>query len=1057
MAHDDLIHEAFRRRAAERPGATALAHPEGTVGYGELDRWSDGLAAVLAAEGVGPGAIVPVLLPPSPSLAAVLLAVLKCGAAYAAIDTGWPAERLRRVAELLPGQIAVTGPGAGAGFAGRRVVIGPDGSATPGATPDATPDTTHRPPPIVAGDGAAAMVFFTSGSTGEPKAVLSPHRATMRLFTGPTFARFGHGTVMAQIAAVPWDALAMELWGPLVSGGTCALVTERPLTPAGLREAVTRYGVTTVFLTTSLFHLIVEEDLTAFAGLRTLVVGGEKLSAAHAGRLLAAWPELRLVNGYGPVESAVFALTHDVRPADVGAEIPLGRPVPRTRVVLMGRGERAGEQCAPGETGELCVAGDGLAIGYLGDPGLTAAKFTTERIDGQPLRLYRTGDLGRRGPDGVVHFHGRLDRQVKVRGHRLEPAGIERLADEVPGVRRSVVAVRRDGNGNATALALFYLPTDGHPAPAALTSALRNSLPGYSVPDEVIAVERIPLSATGKADTAALLAAFPGPRRDREPGEPQDRADPGALAGRSVGDVVADEVGALLGAGEVDRDASVFALGASSLTAVRLCTRLGTRFGRGIPVSQLMRTPTVAGLAEWLETFVVAPGAAVEPAVDEPSGGAPLTAAQHSFVLQHLRSGADLANNCPLSWTVTGPLDPDRLAAAVEDTHRRHGYLRARYEADDEVLAFDSQAPARFTRLVSDEPATAERLLEEHLAQPFDLAAGLVWRAVLVGDQGADRWLFGVAVHHVAFDGWSQHLLAREIGLAYAARGTGALPASVQAAPPQTVPTPAQTYRLLQELTGAVDLAAQRAYWARNLAGIVPITWPASGDPADPGPRSVEYPLDDGLLARIAEAARRQGAGLLTVLLEAVSRAVSAHTGQDDFGVGVPVSRRSTEALQRPVGCLIDTVCVRLRRTADPDSGTKGTAGATGSRTDGTAHAVAGALANADLSFAEVVRVVRPARSRRHPLYQVIAAVQDSPAPVLEVAGCGTRIREQDDVAWPQAELLVQLFNTPGERARLRVSRDLSAVGFAAFSAMARDIFDILHGVARQESGRGER
>ena len=269
---------------------------------------------------------------------------------------------------------------------------------------------------------------------------------------------------------------------------------------------------------------------------------------------------------------------------------------------------------------------------------------------------------------------------------------------------------------------------------------------------------------------------------------------------------------------------------------------------------------------------------------------------------------------------------------------------------------------------------------------------------MLVGDEGADRWLFGVAVHHVAFDGWSQHLLAREIGLAYAARGTGALPASVQAAPPQTVPTPAQTYRLLQELTGAVDLAAQRAYWARNLAGIVPITWPASGDPADPGPRSVEYPLDDGLLARIAEAARRQGAGLLTVLLEAVSRAVSAHTGQDDFGVGVPVSRRSTEALQRPVSCLIDTVCVRLRRTADPDSGTKGTAGATGSRTDGTAHAVAGALANADLSFAEVVRVVRPARSRRHPLYQVIAAVQDSPAPVLEVAGCGTRIREQDDV-----------------------------------------------------------
>ncbi len=1012
MPHTDLIHQAVRARAAERPDAVALAHPQGTMTYGELDRRSDELAAVLAAAGVAPGTVVPVLLPPSTVLVTVVLAVLKCGAAYAALDAGWPAERLRRIAGTLAGQIAVTGHDTGEVFAGRRVLIDEDGSATL--------EVTAPPPAIVDEDGTAAMVFFTSGSTGEPKAVLSPHRATARLFTGPTFARYDETTVVAQIAAVPWDGFALEVWGPLMTGGVCALVTERPLTPAGLRETIARHGVNTVFLTSSLFHLIVEEDMGAFAGLRTLMVGGEKLSASHAGRLLAAWPQLRLINGYGPVESAVFVLTHDVRPADIGAEIPLGLPVPRTRVLLMGQGERSAEQCAMGEIGEVCVAGDGLAVGYLGDPGLTARKFTTVTIDGRPVRLYRTGDLGRLGPDGVMHFHGRLDRQVKVRGHRLEPAGIERVAEGVPGVRRSVVAARRDDNGNAVELLLFYLPGDDGPAEAELAAALRTALPAYSMPDRVIAVERIPLSANGKADTAALLAPYA-----------QDPAEPAPVAvgaGEGTEDVVAAEIGALLGVTGIDRTASVFALGGSSLTAVRLCARLSSRFGRGIPVSQLMRTPSAAGLAGWLDARGTARGATVEPVADPP-GGAPLTAMQHSFVLQHLRSGNDLTNHCLLSWTITGELDRDRLAAAVQDVHRRHGYLRARYEADDEVLAVASDAPARFTPLTADDPVDAERLLDEHLLEPFDLAEGLVWRSVLVG-HAPGEWLFGVAVHHAAFDGWSQHLLAREISLAYAARTDAGHPEP----PGGQVPTPAATHRLLAELDESADLAAQRAYWASTLAGIPAMTWPqAASGPHEQGPRRVEYPLDPRMLARVTEAARRRGVGLLTLLLDAVSQAVAARLGQEDFGVGVPVSRRSTEALQRPIGCLIDTMCVRLRRTADPLAAASG-----------TAEAVNAALANADLSFAEVVRAARPPRGRRHPLYQVIAAVQDSPVPLLELAGCDTRIREQDGVPWPQAELLVELFALPGEPARLRVGRDPSVVDFPTLARLASDIHDAL-------------
>src|SRR6185437_6297066 len=711
----DLIHRAVSASAARCPQAPALVSAGGTVSYADADRRSDELASVFTGAGIGPGAIVPVLLPPSALLPIVLLAVLKTGAAYAALDTAWSGGRMRRISELLPGQVAVVGDNAGQDFPGHRVHVTDDGLATP--------DVTSHPPRIVAADGEAAMVFFTSGSTGEPKAVLSPHRATSRLFTGCTFARFDHTTVMAQIAAVPWDAFALELWGPLVTGGTCALVTERPLTPDGLREVIVTRGVNTVFLTTSLFHLIVEEDLTAFAGLRTLVVGGEKLSTAHAGRLLAAWPDLRLVNGYGPVESAVFALSHDVTTADLAGEIPLGRPVPRTRVRLMRTDTDFGAPCPPGEVGEICISGDGLAIGYLSDAALTAEKFVTATVDGQAVRLYRTGDLGRLGPDGIVHYHGRLDRQVKIRGRRIEPAGVERLAAAVPGVTRSMVTPRRDSTGNASELWLFYLRSGISPSESELTAALTAALPAYSVPDRIVLVEGFPLTATGKVDAAALLARFAG-TADSADGTAPAAGGGRAVAEQSTAGIIAAEVRALLGLAAVSHSASLFSLGGTSLTAVRLCSRLSARFGRAVPVSRLMSDPTIAGLATWLDQVDPRPAPAAAPASHEQPSGATLTPMQQSFVLQHMRSRADVVNHCLVNWAITGPLDVGRLAGAVTRVHRAHGYLSARYVVNDEFMAADSAAPAEFTRLDAGDQDGAARLLEQVLKVPFDLTRG---------------------------------------------------------------------------------------------------------------------------------------------------------------------------------------------------------------------------------------------------------------------------------------------------------------------------------------------
>jgi amino acid adenylation domain-containing protein len=1014
MPRDDSIHEAVHANAVARPAATAVVHAGGVVTYGELDLWSDKLAAAMAEAGVRAGTIVPVLLPPSPLLVIVLLAVLKCGAAYSALDRAWPATRLRRILDLLPGQLAVTGRDTGALAAGQRIVVADDLSVVI--------DAVRRPPRIVAPTGDAAMVFFTSGSTGEPKAVLSPHRATTRLFDVCTFGRFDSTTVMPQAAAVPWDAFALELWGPLMAGGTCVLVTARPMTPDGLRQAVAAHDVTTVFLTTSLFHLFVEEDVAAFTGLDTVIVGGERMSPAHARDLLAAVPNLRLVNGYGPVESTVFALTHDVRPQDTVAEIPLGRPVSRTRVLVLRRNEPLGDVHADDEVGEICVAGDGLAIGYLGDAALTAEKFPTVSVDGVAVRVYRTGDLGHRAADGVIHFHGRQDRQVKVRGNRIEPAGIERVAAGVPGVRRCVVAVPRDDTGNATGLLMFYLPTKGHPSEPELTAALRTALPGYAVPDRIIALERFPLSANGKVDTGRLLAETGGP----VPGTaPPGYAVPGH--GGDTASVVTAEVAALLGITDVDPTASVFSLGGTSMTAVRLCSRLSRRFGRAVPISRLMGGPTVGDLVAWLDTPEPAAASAGVSSVADLARGVPVTPMQQSFVLQELRArDGQPTNHCLLRWTITGALDPDRLAAAVRAVHRHHDSLHARFDVGDEVLALAADPAVEITRHTAADQETATRLVSADLGRPFDLMTGPLWRAVLVADRGRGCWLFGVAVHHAVFDGWSEHLLARDISLAYDRRL-----ANVSAAPAL-----AEVRRSLAEVVRAVDLPAQRTYWTAELAGLRPVAWPSPTARDDTGPRWLEYPLGDELMARVADEATRCGTTTLAIVLDAVGRGLFAHTvGDDDIGVGVPVSLRGTEVLQRPVGCLVDTVCVRLRRAGH-------------SRVTTTA-ATAGAMANVDLPFAEVVRVARPPRVRRHPLYQVIAAVQDSPAPVLRLAGARTELHRKDDLPWSDIELVVELCCAPGDPPRLRVTRDPTVVDMATFTALAEDILDALGSAGR--------
>ncbi|MFD6077799.1 AMP-binding protein [Streptomyces hydrogenans] len=472
-----LIHQALDERAAQYGDHIALIDEEGPVTYSRLVAEADAHAAALARAGVGPGCLVPVRIARSARMATLLLAVLKTGAAYCPIDVKWPDERVRELLRLLRAPVFVTDtPLAGA----------------PCWTPPAVPEPgapALRPEPAGIGPDDPACVFFTSGSTGTPKGVVTPHRAVLRLFDRGPLAAFGPGRVLPQLSPVGWDACGLELWGMLGRGGTVVLPDEDHLLPDTLRELIARHGVNTLVLVASVVNLLVRLDPDCFRGVDLMFIGGERLAPEPVRELLLHHPGTTVHNCYGPVESFAFATMHRIRPEDCDLPhgVPIGRPVPGTEVHLV--------------DGELCVAGAGLAQGYLHDPERTAERFVTVDVEGVPTRVYRTGDRAVRDAEGVLHFLGRADRQVKIRGYRVELGEVESRAADLAGVR-DCAAVALPGRGGAyERLALAFT---GDADPDRVRAELRERLPGHLVPDVVRRLDALPHNANGKVDHRAV-------------------------------------------------------------------------------------------------------------------------------------------------------------------------------------------------------------------------------------------------------------------------------------------------------------------------------------------------------------------------------------------------------------------------------------------------------------------------------------------------------------------------------------------------------------------------
>ncbi|MEV5977185.1 amino acid adenylation domain-containing protein [Streptomyces sp. NPDC052114] len=1002
---DRCVHELFEEQAARTPGATALVYADERLTYAELDARADRLAALLAARGVLRGATVGVYLERSTELVVAVLGTLKAGAGYVMLDPGFPAGRLRGMAAdagitaLLTLKEAAPPPLDAGAVAAVHIEDAVDARPWARGTVRAAPDDT-------------ACVMFTSGSTGRPKGIVAPHRAVTATLTGQDFASFGPGAVWLQCAPVSWDAFALELWGPLMSGGTCVLHPGRRPDPVVIARLVAAHGVTSLYLSGSLFNVVVDEYPRALDGLRELIVGGEALSPPHVARALERHPALCLSNGYGPVECMVFLTTHRITPEDVrgGGPVPIGRPLAGKRLYVLD------ERLAPvpdGGIGELYAAGAGVARGYCGAVA-TAERFVADPCGAPGDRVYRTGDLALRRPDGTFAYHGRADAQVKIRGFRVEPGEVENVLARHPGVDRAAVLATPAGPDGERRLVAYVVPAPGSEEPPTaqeLRAHAAGLLADFLVPAAFVPLAALPLTASGKLDRAALPApdavAAGDPRRAAEAeGAPRSATE------HALCELFAD----VLGVDSVGAHDDFFARGGHSLLAARVLGRVHARLGAELDLRTLFEAPTPARLAPHVDA---APASAAAPAEQARAGSAPLpvSPAQHRlWFLDRLGSGA--AYNLPMLVRLRGAVDPDALADALGDVVERHEVLRTVFDEADgapvrRVLhGVDSRPPFRHLTLSEDEMAAE---VEEAARQPFDLRGELPVRGALfsVRERPGEHALL-VLVHHVAGDGWSLAPLFRDLSRAYAAR-VRADGRAVPALPPLPMPYAEHARRQAERLGAPADpdslLSRQVAYWKERLAGLAPggPLLPRSPErPTVPGPgaATVVRRLDAAAHTRIVDAARAQGATLFMALHVALAAALVRAGADEDLAIGAPIAGRAADGgVEDVVGFFVNMLVLRTDVSGDPS------ARQLLARVRDTDL---GAFAHQDVPFEHVVGELGPVRARgRQPFTDVVLALQNNARAEVDLPGADTGV-EVVRTGSARFELLVDVTDATG-------------------------------------------
>ncbi len=955
------LHELVTAQVRRTPRSVALVCGRSgrTLSYRQLERRSAAVAARLRALGVGAEVRVGVCMPRTPELVVALLGVLRAGGTYVPIDPDYPVERQAFMLADSAARVLISDSGlAGRLPAGARVLYLDE-------LPRRAPAGANRG--VRVDPESLSHLIYTSGSTGVPKGVAIRHAAAVAMVRW-SLHRYRpeelRGVLLS--TSICFDISVFEIFVPLACGGA-VIVAENALE---LPALAVRGQVTLINTVPSAMTELVRQDAVP-PSVRTVNLAGEPLKRELVDAVYATGTVERVYNLYGPSEDTTYTTWAEVPRR---GKVSIGRPLAGTRAFVLGP---TGRPVPMGVPGELCVAGSGLARGYLGRPALSAARFVPNPLSGDPwdrgARLYRTGDLVRYLPGGEIDFLGRLDHQVKVRGFRIELGEIESVLLRHDRVRECVAVVREDPK-RGSVLVAYVAGDEARSEP--LAAYLREQLPEAMVPAAFVVLEKLPLLPNGKVDRGALPA-------------PDWTVVPRAYAAprTPVEELLAGIWSEVLG---TDRRIGIhddfFALGGHSLVATRVLSRVSEAFGVELPVRTLFAAPTLAALAPRIEAASeAAPRRLPPPERVGREGPLPLSPAQQRLWFLSQLEPDSAYYNLAAAGRLRGALAVGPWRRAVGEIVRRHEALRTTFvqEAGDpvQVIAAPSEPAMPVVDLTALTPPGRERvlsrLLQVEARRPFDLGRGPLLRVGLVKITPEDHGVW-LSMHHIISDGWSLGVFFRELSVLYESFAAGR-PSPLSELAVQYADFTSWQRRILDEEV----LASELGYWRRKLAG-APALLELGADRPRPAVQSLagatcELRLPAELVTALRELGRRRGVTLFMTLLSGFQLLLSRYSGQDDVVVGFPVANRNRIEIEPLVGFFVNTLVLRTDLSGNPMFSQLLTR-VRGELLDAWAHQ--------EVPFERLVEELAPERNLAYtPLFQVVLGLQNAPWEVPRLRG----------------------------------------------------------------------
>ncbi len=963
------VHRLIEAQVERTPEAVALCSAGESLTYAELNATANRLARRLRALGVGPEILVGLCVRRSTAMVMGLLAVLKAGGAYVPLDPEYPADRLAFMLEDARTAVLLT----------ESEILGRlPSSSTSVVCLDREWESIATEADGTLDGGAGlhnlAYVIYTSGSTGRPKGAMIHHLGLANYLGWCSRAyaiALGQGAPVH--SSISFDLTITALLAPLVVGRRVDLLDE-DLGIEQLSHALRRSSdYSLVKITPAHLRWLGDEleSREAAGRTRAFIIGGEQLTAEHVAFWRQHAPETILVNEYGPTETVVGCCVYRVpRDQPISGPIPIGRPIANTRLYVLD------QNLAPlpiGVPGELYIGGAGVARGYLNRPRLTAERFVPDPFGKGPgERLYRTGDLVRWRSDGNLEYLGRVDRQLKVRGFRIEPAEIEEALAQHPAVREAVITACEAASGDRRLVAYLVLAT-GRPAPAdsELRQFLRNELPEPMIPSAFVVLEALPLTPNGKVDREALPAPESVSFR------------PGALFVAPRGPLeeeVASIWSAVLGIERIGSADNFFDLGGHSLLATQVISRLCEATNVEIPLRALFESPTVAGMAKRIETARRAESRSESVPIKpgDRSGPQRLSFSQEALWFLDQVAPGQPTFNVTAAVRITGPLDQGALQRSLSELVRRHESLRTSFVSIDgsphQVIAQDLDLaidPDDLTGLPSEHrQAEVERRAIEDARRPFDLARGPLARVSLLRLGDAEHAVL-LTMHHLITDGWSLGVSATELLMLYESDRRGG--SSIVPLPPIQY---ADFARWQREQFESGGWKRQIDRWRNRLAGVPPLELPTDRSrPPIRSARGALHPLvlSPELSLAVRALGRREECTPFMVLLAAFQLLLGRWSGQDDFAIGSPVANRTKGETARSIGYFVNMLALRADLSGNP----------TVSEFLARVRAVAlEAFENQEIPLEVLIPTLGPRRdASRSPLFQVMFVLQNNALP----------------------------------------------------------------------------